>query len=623
MLPASETAARPKRRIGKYVVLGRIGRGGMGMVYRGHDEVLEREVAVKTLTLEGSLDEESRRRFEVEAKAAARLQHQNIVTVYELGEDRGFPFIAMELLPGSDLLSLMRSGDPLTLQEKLDTVIQVCRGLAYAHEHGIVHRDIKPANIHLLDDGTAKIMDFGIAKLGGTSLTKSGMMIGTVHYMSPEQIRAKPLDGRSDVFSLGVILYELLAGRRPYPGDDATAVLYKIVHEAPDPVEDLGPLGEKLRPIVARALARDRDERFASASAFADALTEVLSEHVARHLSTATAADLEAVAAARRLMKEGQLDEASRRIEQVLARSPESAEALRALRAVGRERQRRQKPVEAETQDFPELDATFQSPHTRVEPGTLVQPTLAQERPASLPLPPTPEPAGSGGQRLLVGAGLALVLAAFAGFLLMGRGPETPATANPHEPAATAAGSTTRELAPTAPAAPSANGPAANRPATPRSAAALPLTAKPVPLEPALPAGSVTIDAAYPLDVVWKGKLLASGQTSPTLSLPAGRQTLSLVSEKYFLRTTLTLDVKAGDTARASAPGLGKLSIRANPDNCEVSIDGVFLDYPPILDRAIAAGTRTVSFKWPDGGKREETVEIVAGRLVYVMGRKD
>jgi predicted Ser/Thr protein kinase len=620
VLPASETAARPKRRIGKYVVLGRIGRGGMGMVYRGHDEVLEREVAVKTLTLEGSLDEESRRRFEIEAKSAARLQHQNIVTVYELGEDRGFPFIAMELLPGSDLLSLMRSGEPLTLQEKLDTVIQVCRGLEYAHEHGIVHRDIKPANIHLLDDGTVKIMDFGIAKLGGTSLTKSGMMIGTVHYMSPEQIRAKPLDGRSDVFSLGVILYELLAGRRPYPGDDATAVLYKIVHEAPDPLEELGPLGEKLAPIVARALARDRDGRFPSAAAFADALGEVLSEHVARHLSTATAADLEAVAAARRLMKEGQLDEASRRIEQVLARSPEFTEALRALRAVGRERQRRQKPVEAEAQDFPELDATFQSPQTGVQPGTLVQPTLAQAQPASLPLPRTPGPAGSGGWRLLVGAGLALVIAAAAGLLLMRRGAETPATANPPAPSVAAKSSSARELAPLAPA---AAGPAAHDPAAPRPVAALPLTPKLAPIEPALPSGSVTIEAAYPLDVVWKGKLLASGQTSPTLSLPAGRQTLSLVSEKYFLRTTLTLDVKAGDTASASAPGLGKISIRANPDNCEVSIDGVFLDYPPILDRAIAAGTRTVSFKWPDGGKREETVEIAAGRLVYVMGRKD
>ena len=161
-----EAETRLERRIGRYLVTGRIGRGGMGMVYRGLDETLEREVAIKTLTLEGTLDEESRQRFEIEAKAAARLQHPNIVTVFELGEDRGVPYIAMELLPGIDLEALVRSGEEMLLGEKLDIVVQVCRGLAYAHEHGIVHRDIKPSNIRLLDDGTAKIMDFGIAKLG-------------------------------------------------------------------------------------------------------------------------------------------------------------------------------------------------------------------------------------------------------------------------------------------------------------------------------------------------------------------------------------------------------------------------------------------------------------------------
>ena len=248
MLPqAADSRARP--RIGRYLITGRIGRGGMGMVYRGLDEALEREVAVKTLNAEGSLDADSRRRFEVEAKAAARLQHPNIVTVFELGEDRGLPFIAMEMLPGADLEALLRSGDEMPLTEKLDVVAQVCRGLAYAHERGIVHRDIKPSNVRLLEDGTAKIMDFGIAKLGGTHLTKTGMMVGTVHYMSPEQVRGKPLDGRSDVFSAGVILYELLAGERPFRGEGATQVLYKIVNEEPPPPDlaALGALGPKLQ----------------------------------------------------------------------------------------------------------------------------------------------------------------------------------------------------------------------------------------------------------------------------------------------------------------------------------------------------------------------------------------
>ena len=239
MLPQAADA-RTGPRIGKYLITGRIGRGGMGMVYRGLDPALEREVAIKTLVAEGSFDPESRRRFEVEARAAAKLAHPNIVTVHELGEDRGILFIAMEMLPGVDLDSLLRSGEALPLAEKLDIVAQVCRGLAFAHDRGVVHRDIKPSNVRLLDDGTAKIMDFGIAKLGaGHHITKTGMMVGTVHYMSPEQVRGKPLDGRSDVFSAGVILYELLAGERPFRGEDVTQILYKIVNEEP---QDPGPV---------------------------------------------------------------------------------------------------------------------------------------------------------------------------------------------------------------------------------------------------------------------------------------------------------------------------------------------------------------------------------------------
>jgi serine/threonine-protein kinase len=243
------TEARPRKRIGKYVLTGRIGKGGMGRVYRGYDEALEREVAVKTLSYEGSQDDDHRRRFSIEAKAAARLQHPNIVTVYELGEDRGVPFIAMELLPGVDLEALLRSGEPLLLHEALEVMTQVCRGLHFAHERGIVHRDVKPSNIRVLDDGAAKIMDFGIAKLGASGITKSGMMVGTIHYMSPEQIRGQTLDGRSDVFSVGVILYELLARRRPFMGEAATEILYKIVHEEPPPLplEGLGEAGPRCR----------------------------------------------------------------------------------------------------------------------------------------------------------------------------------------------------------------------------------------------------------------------------------------------------------------------------------------------------------------------------------------
>src|SRR5262245_3770569 len=159
-MPAAD-ASRARRRIGKYVLTGRIGKGGMGRVYRGYDEALEREVAVKTLSTEGAQDDDHRKRFSIEAKAAARMQHPNIVTVYELGEDRGVPFIAMELLPGVDLEQLLRSGEPMLLPEALEVMVQTCRGLQFAHDRGIVHRDVKPSNIRVLDDGAVKIMDFG------------------------------------------------------------------------------------------------------------------------------------------------------------------------------------------------------------------------------------------------------------------------------------------------------------------------------------------------------------------------------------------------------------------------------------------------------------------------------
>ena len=274
MLPQAQDA-RPAPRIGRYLVTGRIGKGGMGMVYRGLDPALEREVAVKTLVADDSFDSDGRRRFEVEARAAARLSHPNIVTVHELGEDRGILYIAMEMLPGADLEALLRSGERLPLAEKLDVVSQICRGLAYAHERGVVHRDIKPSNVRLLDDGTAKIMDFGIAKLGPDHhITKTGMMVGTVHYMSPEQVRGRELDGRTDVFSAGVILYELLAGERPFKGEDVTAILYKIVNEEPPPLglDALGALGPPLKQVLDKALAKDPATRYATAAEFAEEL---------------------------------------------------------------------------------------------------------------------------------------------------------------------------------------------------------------------------------------------------------------------------------------------------------------------------------------------------------------
>ena len=378
---------------------GRIGRGGMGMVYRGLDEALEREVAVKTLTIEGTLDEESRQRFEIEAKAAAKLQHPNIITVFELGEDRGVPFIAMEMLPGVDLESLVRSGEEMLLEEKLDIVIQVARGLAYAHEHRIVHRDIKPSNIRLLDDGTVKIMDFGIAKLGGTQLTKTGMMVGTVHYMSPEQIRGKPLDGRSDVFSRGRDPLRAargpaaLQGRRGPPRSSSRSSTTTRLPSIPD----AGRGEPRLQEIVSRALAKNPDARYPTAAAFADDLALVLEDHrarsrIPRHLASEPRIDRGRAAAAEGRPGSGGRDPPARDRGREAPLGRGAAGAADGLREA---QQRHERPAEPEVEDFPELEATFKASPTRRAADTRCSPRSSTRRPGASR--PAPRPLGPRG----------------------------------------------------------------------------------------------------------------------------------------------------------------------------------------------------------------------------------
>jgi serine/threonine protein kinase len=260
-------------RIGRYRVLGLVGHGAMGVVYRGRDESLDRDVALKLIRGAGSA--EDRVRFLREARAAARLQHPNIVTIYEAGEHEGAPFMAMELLEGVDLQRAIEAGLRPDPKVTLPIVLQLLAGLSHAHEHGIVHRDVKPSNLFLPRGRPAKIMDFGIARLaGGTAATG---IVGTPNYMSPEQVRGEPLDGRSDLFSAGLILYELVTGEKAYQGDSVVALVYKIAHEDPD--LSLLPRGEKwhtLRAVVERSLAREPDARYADARSMQDELFLVL-----------------------------------------------------------------------------------------------------------------------------------------------------------------------------------------------------------------------------------------------------------------------------------------------------------------------------------------------------------
>jgi eukaryotic-like serine/threonine-protein kinase len=253
-------------RIGRYRIVEVLGQGAMGVVYRGRDEGLDREAAVKVIRGE-ALDDESRAMFQKEARAAARLQHPNIVTVYEMGEEEGAPFLAMELLAGQDLQRAMRDrafADPLAA---LAVTEQVLSGLGHAHARGIVHRDMKPSNVFVHDGAHVKILDFGVARLG-EALTVTGRVVGTPHYMSPEQVRAEPVDGRTDLFSAALMFYEMVTGAKAYRASSAVSVMFQIVHEDAD-LSRLPPTprGEALRRVLRRALARDRAERHPNAAA--------------------------------------------------------------------------------------------------------------------------------------------------------------------------------------------------------------------------------------------------------------------------------------------------------------------------------------------------------------------
>ena len=264
-------------KLGRYAIQSELGRGAMGVVYKATDTALERTVAVKTvnMALERDGAEKYEARFYQEARAAGSLNHPNIVTVYDVGKEGNVAYMAMEFIEGEELRSLLAAGRPLPVSQAVSVAAQVAEGLAYAHEHGVVHRDIKPANIMVLADGPVKITDFGIARMRASTdeLTQSGMMLGSPKYMSPEQVIGKRADHRSDIFSLGVILYETLTGTAPFSGENVTALMYQIVNFAPPAPSAVNPaVPELLNFIVAKMLAKPLEERYPTAQELANDL---------------------------------------------------------------------------------------------------------------------------------------------------------------------------------------------------------------------------------------------------------------------------------------------------------------------------------------------------------------
>jgi len=261
---------------GRYKIIEELGRGGMGIVYKAEDTKLKRTVALKFLPEELMRDAESKERFVREAQSAAALDHPNICTVHEIDEAEGKIFISMAYVDGQSLKEKIKSG-PLNLKETLDVAIQIAEGLEEAHSKGIIHRDIKSANVMLTKKGQAKIMDFGLAKISGDTLvTRAGTTLGTVAYMSPEQARGEEVGTSSDIWSMGVVLYEIISGQLPFKGELETSMMYSIVHEEPRPLRDVQPdVPVEMQKVIERALAKKPESRYTSAAEMIEDLKQI------------------------------------------------------------------------------------------------------------------------------------------------------------------------------------------------------------------------------------------------------------------------------------------------------------------------------------------------------------
>lgn len=274
-------ASPERQQLGRYRIEAELGRGAMGVVYKAHDPVLDRTVALKTIVLDENAQdrEEYEGRFFQEAKAAARLNHPALITIYDFGEEDALAYMAMELLDGHELAQRM-ANDPPCLREEVLIAEQVAEGLAFAHDNGVIHRDVKPGNIMLLARGRIKIMDFGIARLKTSEhLTQTGTRLGTPKYMSPEQVGGGALDHRTDIFSLGIVLYEMLTGGQLFHAGDLTQVMHKVASFEPPPPSRINPaVPPMLDLVVKRALEKSPAARYANAWEMVDDLRHCLEE---------------------------------------------------------------------------------------------------------------------------------------------------------------------------------------------------------------------------------------------------------------------------------------------------------------------------------------------------------
>jgi hypothetical protein len=577
----------------------------MGVLYRAQDTVLERDVALKMMLVDFSHDAPTRERFQREARAVARLQHRNVVTIHELGEVEGTPFIVMELLGGRDLDAILKSDVQLTLGQKLEIAAQLCEGLAYAHDQGIVHRDIKPGNVRVLEDGTVKILDFGIAKFAQSSVTQTGSVMGTPSYMAPEQIMGQPVDGRSDLFSAGVLLYELLAGVKPFQGDSPTAVVYQIMNGEPVPLEKSIPdIPDAINQIVAKALQKNPEHRYSKAREMASDLQMVRS----------------------------MIDPPLHSGHTPIAGMSSGGTTMMSIPLHAT----RQNTMGSVTRGGVAMNAEIRSAAIDAAQESVI----------------APRPEEKSKTIMWVGAAVVLAVVGIFAYLNLSKGGEPGADSTQQASASTAAGAGAAgaagaaaaadlQVVSTPPGATIALNGADTGKVTPAAIAVAGLAPgstlelalkghKPVATkitDAELKAGRkevklaaearpvrLTVSGTFPFELVQGNQVISAASMRHELTVqPAGAVTAR--NREMLLSMPLSLNFERAQS-EVTVPAPGVLAIFSAVETCTVSVDGQDLGFPPIPRKAIASGNHTVTLTCPDGKGETRKVTVAPGDKV-------
>ncbi len=635
-------------KIDKYQILSVLGKGAMGIVYHAYDPIVKRDVALKFLSSIGSEETELISRFEREARLAGGLRHPNIVTIYDLGHFEGRPYIAMEYIVGRDLQAIIKQKQDLAFEQKVEIILQITKGLDAAHQKGIIHRDIKPANIRIQEDNSVKIMDFGIARMGTSELTRSGYIIGTLQYMSPEQISGDQLDQRSDIFSTGVIAYELFTNLNPFNGEHTVDIMYRILNVRPQPIQGLpDEYGTELNQIIMRALEKNRDLRYTNAKEIAQDLEEYLFYLKSLKFRRKPTTRVSYLEGATQILPPD-------RMPITPAKDPEIPPT-----------------VVADVQNLPTYHMpapsptpTFGVPEMEKAPRTGLGANYSETAQVLMR-----EKSSTWQEKkfFILGAIVALL---FIGGLFF--------FANLKKPAGTDGKNTTTAQGQT----PNSNNPAtgAQPPSStnptpppppvyaiqvsstpPGAAIALDgkdagITPSQIKLEDTKPheltlklegyepetktvssasteplavslkavvvPGTVTYTGSYPVTIYVNGKAVSGN----SVDLPPGSHTLtfrSRRSQKAVIRFTQTVNLEPGETIAVKGPpkGMGTLNVNATPSNCRISVDGEFVDVVPIRNLPVQGGSHMIQFNWEKMGKKlEKTVVLSQGQSETLMG---